>query len=116
MRIIQVIQRLSPCLCVDRNDYIPDAKPGMLLIDKELHKEIIFTVETSDVVWIKFPDVEKPVLYLVRVGGDGLVVRQRPLSAQMTGELEVGKTYLLTSELCTYGDQTFYCLAAKEHA
>ena len=126
LKTLAVIQRMSPCVDPDREQFIPAAKPGMLLVGgKELYQSILFKVEYVGARWVDFSDMPhrpdfmgKAALYIERRSSD-MVILQRPVSAEATGELKVGKTYLLTSDRWTHttamhGALSYYAIKAKE--
>jgi hypothetical protein len=76
---------------------------------------VIFTMDSSDIQWLKFPDApdNRPVLR-IRYEGSGLALVLSPIVAERMGELKVWKTYLLTAEQYEHRGYQFYGIKATE--
>lgn len=113
MKQLTVLQRMSRQVNPHDEKYIDGARPGMLLIgDKDLRTSVHFMPFYSGIRW--FGDfIGRSILYIER-RSDEFFILQRPFTAELTGELLAGKSYLLTSEECRHMDQSFYCIKAKE--
>lgn len=122
VRKIRPIQNLNSCCCPNSADFNPAAKPGMLMVGEEPRHSINFKPAKSEIRWVKMPHFrygvwKEKVIYVVYLSDDDLALAQRPLSAEITGELIIGKRYRLTAQAgSTCNGQTFYTVKAEEES
>ena len=103
MTQVHVIQRLSPCLLKDSDKYVKDALPGMLLVDNKPVQSVDVRVLTVGLQWLDCN--RRKVLYiryecrlLTERGDQFCFLAQRPVSAELTGEMKELHNYRVTAE------------------